>query len=86
MSGFVCRKHTLQAGVSIFAFDIHEKVNMAMSEIHNTNVPGTHYLAYLYLNLVHTGDFTSSIESSYFADLRLNGSRMNTINTVRVRS
>ena len=43
MSGFVCRKHTLQAGVSIFAFDIHEKVNMAMSEIHNTNVPGTHY-------------------------------------------
>lgn len=34
------RMHTLQAGVSIFAFDIHEKVNMAMSEIHNTNVPG----------------------------------------------
>eukprot|EP01046_Picozoa_sp_COSAG06_P010853 COSAG06_NODE_604_length_13879_cov_4.084325_5_plen_96_part_00 len=42
---FVRRKHTLQAGVSIFAFDIHEKVNMAMSEIHNTNVPGTHYLS-----------------------------------------
>jgi predicted heme/steroid binding protein len=34
------RKHTLQAGVSIFAFDIHEKADMAMSEIHNANVPG----------------------------------------------
>ena len=34
------RKHTLQAGVSIFAFDIHEKADMAMSEIHNSNVPG----------------------------------------------
>lgn len=32
------RKHTLEAGVSIFAFDIHEKVNMSMSQIHNKNV------------------------------------------------
>ena len=34
------KKHTLTAGVSLFAFDIHEKANSSMAGIHNTNVPG----------------------------------------------
>jgi hypothetical protein len=33
-------RHVCASAVSVFAFDLYEKLGMAMSEIHSANVPG----------------------------------------------
>jgi hypothetical protein len=34
------KRHVFAAGVSIFAFDLHEKLGKSMAGIHAVNVPG----------------------------------------------